>query len=201
MKKKILLLVMGVMSFMFESCMSQDFKNGDIIFHTSKSSQSKMVQLITESNLTHCGIIFYQNGKPYVFEAVQPVKITPLKQWINRGVGKKYIVSRVKNPLTKSELNEMFNYAKSQLGKDYDSKFQWSDKKMYCSELVYKVFVAGDRFVGHGKKFSDYNLNNNVVKAAIKKRYDGNSINLNEMVITPVDIYKSSNVKTIYNNY
>jgi hypothetical protein len=201
MKKKILLLVMGVMSLMFESCMSQDFKNGDIIFHTSKSSQSKMVQLITESNLTHCGIIFYKNGKPYVFEAVQPVKITPLKQWINRGVGKKYIVSRVKNPLTKSELNEMFNYAKSQLGKDYDSKFQWSDKKMYCSELVYKVFVAGDRFVGHGKKFSDYNLNNNVVKAAIKKRYNGNSINLNEMVITPVDIYKSSNVKTIYNNY
>ena len=201
MKKKILLLLMVVINSMFESCMSQDFKNGDIIFQTSKSSQSKMIQLITESKLTHCGIIFFRNGKPYVFEAVQPVKKTPLQEWINRGVGKKYIVSRVKDPLTKSELNTMFNYSVSLLGKDYDSQFQWSDEKMYCSELVYKVMVAGDRFVGYGKKFSDYNLNNDIVKKAIKKRYNGNSINLNEMVITPVDIYKNSNVKTIYNNY
>ena len=199
--KKILLLVIVASSFVFHSCTSQDFKNGDIIFHTSKSSQSKMIQLITESKLTHCGIIFYRNGKPYVFEAVQPVKKTPLEEWINRGVGKKYIVSRVKDPLTKSELNTMFNYAVSLLGKDYDSQFQWSDEKMYCSELVYKVMVAGDRFVGYGKKISDYNLKNDIVKKAIKNRYKGNSINLNEMVITPVDIYKNPNVKTIYNNY
>jgi hypothetical protein len=71
---------------------------------------------------------------------------------------------------------------------------------MYCSELVYKVFVAGDRFIGRAKKFSDYNLNNKIVKDAIKRRY-GDSINLNEMVITPVDIYQSSELNTIYDNY
>ena len=188
------------MGLMLESCMSQGFKDGDIIFHTSKSSQSKMIQLVTNSKLSHCGIIFFKKGKPYVFEAVQPVKVTPLQQWINRGVDGKYIVSRVKKPLTDSQLNEMYTYAKEQIGKDYDLKFQWSDNKMYCSELVYKVFVAGDRFVGEGRKFSDYNLNNDIVKSAIKKRY-GNSINLNEMVITPVDIFKSREVKTIFNNY
>jgi uncharacterized protein YycO len=179
---------------------SQNFKNGDIIFHTSKSSQSKMVQLVTNSKLSHCGIIFYKNGKPFVLEAVQPVKVTSLQKWINRGVGGKYIVSRVKTPLTNSQLTEMYEYAKSQLGKDYDLKFQWSDNKMYCSELVYKVFVAGDRFIGSAKKFSDYNLNNKIVKDAIKRRY-GNSINMNEMVITPVDLYKSYELKTIFNNY
>jgi len=197
-KISIVLLVITILS--SESCMSQNFKNGDIIFHTSKSSQSKMVQIVTNSKLTHCGIIFHQKGKAYVFEAVQPVKITPLQEFITRGVNGKYIVSRVKTPLTNSQLTKMYEYAKSQLGKDYDLKFQWSDKKMYCSELVYKSFVAGDRFVGQGKKFSDYNLNNEVVKFAIKKRY-GNSINLNEMVITPVDIFKSSEVKTVFNNY
>lgn len=197
---KKLLLSIVTMCLSLQPCTSQIFKDGDIIFHTSKSSQSKMVQLVTNSKLSHCGIIFYKKGKPYVFEAVQPVKVTPLQQWINRGVGGKYIVSRVKTPLTNSQLTEMYKYAKSQLGKDYDLKFQWSDNKMYCSELVYKVFVAGDRFVGEGKKFSSYNLNNEVVKSAIKKRY-GNSINLNEMVITPVDIFKSSEVKTVFNNY
>jgi len=183
-----------------QSCISQDFKDGDIIFHTSKSSQSKMIQTVTNSKLTHCGIIFYQKGKPFVLEAVQPVKVTPLQQWINRGVGGKFIVSRVKTQLSKNQLNEMYTYGKSLIGKDYDFKFQWSDKKMYCSELVYKVYTAGDVFVGELKKFSDYNLNNKAVKDAIKSRY-GNSININEMVITPVDIYRSSVVKTIYDNY
>lgn len=185
---------------LFTSCIGQNFRNGDIIFHTSKSSQSKMIQIVTNSKLTHCGIIFYMKGKPYVFEAIQPVKITPLQQWINRGVDGKFIVSRVKNQLTNEQISNMFNYAKTQIGKDYDNKFQWSDKKMYCSELVYKVFVAGDRFIGESKKFSDYNLNNNTVKLAIKKRY-GNSINLNEMVVTPADIYNSPEIKVIYNNY
>jgi uncharacterized protein YycO len=194
------LLSIFIMLLLTQLVFSQNFKNGDIIFHTSKSSQSKMVQVVTNSKLTHCGIIFYRNGKPFVFEAVQPVKITPLQKWINRGVNGKYIVSRVKTPLTKSELNEMYNYSKSQLGKNYDIKFEWSDKNMYCSELVYKVFVAGDRFIGQAKKFSDYNLNNKIVKDAIKRRY-GNTINMNEMVITPVDLYKSSEVKTIFNNY
>jgi hypothetical protein len=200
MKKKILLFVIGVLSLVSESCISQKFKNGDIIFQTSKSSQSKMIQIITESKLTHCGIIFYQNGKPYVFEAVQPVKITPLQKWISRGFNEKYIVSRVKLPLTNNQLKEMYGYSKSLLGKNYDIKFEWSDKNMYCSELVYKVFVAGDRFIGRAKKFSDYNLNNKIVKDAIKRRY-GDSINLNEMVITPVDIYQSSELNTIYDNY
>jgi len=199
MKTKNLLSIL-MMLLITQLVFSQKFKNGDIIFHTSKSSQSKMVQIVTNSKLTHCGIIFYLKGKPFVFEAVQPVKITPLQKWINRGVNGKYIVSRVKTPLTKSQLNEMYNYSKSQLGKNYDIKFEWSDKNMYCSELVYKVFVAGDRFIGSAKKFSDYNLNNKIVKDAIKRRY-GNSINMNEMVITPVDLYKSSELKTIFNNY
>jgi len=198
MKKQI--LFSGLLVLLFTSCIGQNFRNGDIIFHTSKSSQSKMIQIVTNSKLTHCGIIFYMKGKPYVFEAIQPVKITPLQQWINRGVDGKFIVSRVKNQLTNEQISNMFNYAKTQIGKDYDNKFQWSDKKMYCSELVYKVFVAGDRFIGESKKFSDYNLNNNTVKLAIKKRY-GNSINLNEMVVTPADIYNSPEIKVIYNNY
>ena len=196
----LLSFVFGILTFGSQSCMSQDFKDGDIIFHTSKSSQSKMIQEVTESNLTHCGIIFFQNGKPFVFEAVQPVRVTPLKDWINRGVGGKYIVSRVKTPLNKSQTSEMYNYAKKQLGKSYDMKFQWSDTKMYCSELVYKVFSAGGIYVATPKKFSDYNLESKIVKDAINSRY-GNSINVNEKVVTPVDIYKSSSVKTIFNNY
>jgi hypothetical protein len=33
------------------------FRNGDIIFHTSTSDQSKAIQLATNSRYSHCGII------------------------------------------------------------------------------------------------------------------------------------------------
>lgn len=197
MKKIILLLLLFVI---FDTCKSQSLRNGDIIFHTSKSSQSKMIQIITNSELTHCGIIFLKNGKPYVLEAVNTVKYTSLEQWINRGVGKKYKLCRIKNNLTSPQISDMFRYGKSQIGKKYDVQFKWSDSRMYCSELVYKVFIAGDQFIGEPKIFSDYNLNHKLVKKEISKRYP-HKINLNEPVIAPVDIIKSDNVRVIFSNY
>ena len=86
---------------------TQGFKDGDIIFQTSKSSQSKMLKVVTKSNLTHCGVIFHKNGKPFVFEAVQPVKVTPLKEWINRGKDTKYSVTRLTYDLSESAKKDM----------------------------------------------------------------------------------------------
>lgn len=34
-------------------------KDGDIIFHMSKSSQSRLISKVTGSNYTHMGILFY----------------------------------------------------------------------------------------------------------------------------------------------
>ena len=124
--------------FIFSMCSSQDLKDGDVIFQTSRSSQSRVIQEITNSNLTHCGIIFFKDNKPYVFESVNSVKLTPLSSWIRRGVGGKYKIVRLDYKLRDNHKKIMLSYAKKQIGKQYDSKFQWSDTKMYCSELVWK---------------------------------------------------------------
>ena len=39
------------------------------------------------------GIVYQQNSKFYVYEAVHPVKLTPIKTWINRGVKNNFVVS------------------------------------------------------------------------------------------------------------
>jgi hypothetical protein len=44
-------------------------KEGDIIFHTSKSKQSPLIQYATMSTLSHCGIIVEKKGDLYVLEA------------------------------------------------------------------------------------------------------------------------------------
>ena len=62
-----------------------EIKNGDLIFQTSLSGQSKAIQLATKSKYSHCGLIYKDGNDFYVFEAVQPVKRTPLDKWIARG--------------------------------------------------------------------------------------------------------------------
>ena len=193
------LFISILVTLFFTNCSSQDFKDGDIIFHTSKSSQSKMLQIATNSNITHVGVIFFKSGKPYVFEAVNPVKITPLQQFINRGVGSRFSVKRTKTPISNSELKRMIEYGKRQIGKPYDSKFEWSNDKIYCSELVWKIYhYAGIRLCDI-KTFSEFNLNRPIVKKAIQSRYKG-KFNINESVVAPIDLYNSDRLKTVYSN-
>jgi hypothetical protein len=74
-----------------------EIMEGDIIFQTSLSSQSKAIQLATKSKYSHVGIIFKEKGKFYVFEAAKTVKMTPLDEWIKRGKDEKYVIKRLKN--------------------------------------------------------------------------------------------------------
>jgi len=165
-------LIIGIVLILFFiNCSSQDYKDGDIIFHTSKSSQSKMLQIATNSNITHVGVIFFKLGKPYVFEAVNPVKVTPLREFINRGVGSKYSIKRTKTSISNSELKIMMEYGKKQIGKPYDLKFEWSDSKIYCSELVWKIYHTAGISLCDIKTFSEFNLNRPIVKESIQNRY------------------------------
>ncbi len=104
---------------------NEDFKNGDIILHTSTSTQSKMIQDVTKSKYSHVGIIYIKDGQTYVMEAVQPVKLTPIYEFINRGVDGKYTVVRYKGKFTKDNMKRMYDYAYSQLGKNYDLKYKY----------------------------------------------------------------------------
>lgn len=74
-----------------------ELKDGDIIFQTSLSLQSKAIQFATDSKYSHCGIIFKNKGKYYVYEAIQPVKQTPLDKWIERGKDGKFVTKRLIN--------------------------------------------------------------------------------------------------------
>lgn len=176
------------------------FKNGDIIFHISQSAQSKAIQLATKSEYTHCGIILKQNDEYFVFEAIQPVKLTPLNKWIARGKNKHYVVKRLKNAgeiLNPEVLKMMQKIGKSFIGKDYDLTFEWNDDKIYCSELIWKIYKRGaDIEIGELEKLSDFDLTDKTVKAKMKERY-GNNIPLNETVISPLSIFNSELLITI----
>jgi hypothetical protein len=179
-------------------------RTGDVIFQTSQSAQCHAVRLATHSVFSHCGLIIKKGDKDYVLEAVQPVKITPLHEWIARGEGSKFVVRRLKNAdsiLTPSVLEKMEQEGRQMLGKSYDGYFNWSDDQIYCSELVWKIYKRGAGIeVGQLQQMKDFDLSSAPVKRIIQERY-GSNIPVNETVISPQSIYESSLFVTVTSKY
>ena len=182
---------------------TSEIKDGDLIFQTSVSEQSKAIQLATKSKYSHCGLIYKDGDKFFVFEAIQPVKQTPLDKWIARGQEGKYIIKRLKNAdqvLTPSALAKMKQIGSQFNGKNYDLTFEWSDDKIYCSELIWKIYQQATGIeIGKLEQLSDFDLTNEVVKKKIKERYV-NKIQMNEPVISPAAIFNSDLLLTVKSN-
>ena len=161
------------------------------------------MRIATNSKFSHCGIIYDINGKWFVFEAVQPVKLTPFEDWIQHGKDNKYVVKRLKDNavLTPGVLQKMKDYSQQFDGKEYDSYFEWTDNRIYCSELVWKIYKnAADIELSKLRELKDFNLTDVRVQKILKERY-GNEIPLQEKVVAPSDLSDSSLLKTVVDNY
>ncbi len=178
----------------------EELRNGDLIFQVSQSSQSKAIQSATKSKYSHCGIIFNDLNKIYVLEAIQPVKKTLFENWIAKGQDGHFVIKRLKNAeqiLTPEVLKKMHRIENQFMGRNYDLTFEWSDDKIYCSELIWKIYKrAADIEIGQLQKLSNFDLSNEVVKDKIRERY-GSQIPLDESVISPVAIFESDLLETI----
>jgi uncharacterized protein YycO len=182
------------------SSQSSILLDGDIIFQSSKSGQSYAVQLATHSPYSHVGLVYIIDGSYWVYEAVQPVRLTPLSNWIHHGDGGHYIVKRLKNRdrvLTSEKVQEMKAIGKRFNGLDYDLHFGWSDDRMYCSELVWKIYhEALGIDVGQLQALREFDLTHPVVKEIVEKRY-GDNVPLDETVISPAAIFASNKLVTV----
>lgn len=165
--------------------------DGDIIFQTSTSSQSLAVQHATRSRYSHMGIIFLRHGHPYVFEASATVRYTPLAKWIARGQDGKAVIKRLQGGLTAAQINKLRTTASSFSGRPYDLTFEWSDSRIYCSELVWKIYDrALGVHIGELQKLREFDLSDPVVHAKLNERY-GNAVPMNEVVISPAAMFDS----------
>ena len=172
--------------------------DGDVIFQSSQSNQSKAIEQATNSPYSHVGIIFIKNGKPYVFEAASKVIYTPLDKWINRGKNKTYVIKRLKNhSLSQQEITSLKQVAHKFENKPYDIWFGWDDKYIYCSELVWKIYNRALKLkIGQLQTIKDFNLSSPAVKQKLKERY-GDKIPYQETVISPVAIFNSPLLITV----
>ncbi|MBK8726639.1 MAG: YiiX family permuted papain-like enzyme [Holophagaceae bacterium] len=170
----------------------EPWREGDIVFQTSRSSQSQAIQLATRSKWSHMGLVFRDRGRWMVLEAVQPVRATPIEAWIQRGTGGRAVAKRLRDAdsrLTPAAMARMKKAGRRFLGKPYDLTFEWDDRRIYCSELVWKVYKEGLGIeVGQLARLRDFDLSNPVVRKKMHERY-GNRVPGEMPVISPAAIY------------
>lgn len=186
----------ALLAALLSSCAAaaEPLKEGDLLFQTSRSRQSKAIQLATHSKYSHVGILFFRGGRPYVFEAVRTVRYTPLKRWIARGQGGRYAVKRLKEPLSPAALKRLKAIARGFEGRPYDLKFGWSDASLYCSELVWKMMdrAAGVK-IGPLKRLADFDLSRRRVREKVAKR----GIVADEPMISPKDMFEAPVLRVV----
>ena len=162
---------------------ANELKEGDIIFHTSQSKQSPLIAYATMSNKTHCGIIIEKDSKLYVLETLGTIKLTPLNDFINRGLFKQYWVKR--------GINKPIDY-KKYLGIPYDLAFKSDNSKYYCSELVYTIYK--EQFgveLCELKPIKSYNI------LGLKDVMTRRNMNEDQVVVAPSDLFNSNKLTTI----
>ena len=185
--KKILLIILSLLAVLLVATplksqrapSTSALKEGDIVFQTSKSSQSKYIILATRSQWSHCGIIIERPDGLYVLEAISTVSLTPYQQWVDRGKGKHVSMKRYTEEPVK------IKYSKY-LGKPYDLAFKFGNGKWYCSELVYDIYK---RQLGvelcKPRPVSDY------VISGLDKVLSKRGIDKDQLVVAPKDLYES----------
>lgn len=173
-------------------------KEGDLLFQTSRSAQSVAIQKATHSPYSHVGMVLFRHGRPFVFEAVGPVKFTPLDRWEARYKDGRFAVKRLRKRLSPAALAAFHRLAARYAGKPYDFTFEWSDGRMYCSELVWKLYKGAGITLAPPARLGSFDLSDPVVQRIMKRRY-GSHVPLDEPVIAPSALFDSPLLITVAN--
>ena len=191
-----LLIALPFGSIVTESLSSQtepikDIREGDVIFQTSQSQQSPLIQIATQSTISHCGIIIIKDGKPYVLETLKTLVLTPLDKFIARGKDGKYWLKR------SNKENIKIKYG-SYLGKPYDLAFKFDNDKFYCSELIYDIYKnqLGIELC-EPQKVSDYLILCTGKIPQIEKAMKKRGIAKDQYAVAPVDVFESVYLKDV----
>ena len=166
-------------------------KEGDVIFQTTQSRQSPLIQLATRSKISHCGIVVMRNGKPYVLETLSTLKLTPLDKFVARSKGGKYWLKRSDKENIKIKYDHY-------LGKSYDVAFRLDNDIYYCSELVYDIYKKQLGIeLCKPKKIDDYLILCTEKLPIIKKEMQRRGIKKEEYAVAPVDVFRSDKLRRV----
>lgn len=179
---------------------TQNLQTGDIVFVNCNSSLGLPISLATHSQYTHCGMFYRQGERAYVIESSDTSKIMPVGEFFDNTADTRVLALRLKsakNGFDNRLLKKLETVKDKWLGHFYDGQFMWDDEKLYCSELVYKIYADMGIKLCPLKKIRDFDFSSPQVKEEIELRFDG-KIPYEEPVVAPIDLVHSNLLDTVY---
>lgn len=189
------LLALGLILFAFNFLPGRtELQEGDIVFQRSIGEFGNALAIATQSERTHVGVVFFEDDVPMVFEAVQPVRAISFERWKQNGKHGAYEVKRLKNAkalLSDEVIRQFKELGQSWMGKNYDGVFHPSDKDMYCSELVWKLYKRVLNIeLGQYQELSSFSLDSELVRKRLEMHF-GKTIPTDRKIISPQAIFDS----------
>lgn len=189
-------------------------QNGDLVFQTTRTSQSMAIAFASLSPYIHTGIVRKQGDQLTVIEAANPVQETPLETWLSRGMFHRYSIYRYKD-LTHEQGDKVVASALKYLGKPYDFYFTFDTEAIYCSELDYLAFKENDIPLAAPEKIGSLYVNNRFVKKVIEQRWQNYpackgkdftfeqcyDVMMEGELVTPAAIARDPHLELLYSNY
>lgn len=173
---------------------------GDIVLQQSKSAQATALRDATHSWYTHTGLLLRHADTLQVLEAVDPVRWTPLGAWVARGLGRRVVLLRLKDPtpLAGDGVDRLTRSATRFLGRHEDTRYEWSDDRLYSAELVYKAFkFAFDLDIGKLQQLGDLDLASPAARALVDAE---GSPSDHERVVTPASLLTDPDLIVVYSS-
>ncbi len=173
---------------------------GDILFQSLPNPAGldlvDAIEGATGSPYSHCGMVFQEDGRWQVIEAIGPVKITPLDDYVARGRGKQVWAYRLDEP-SRAKFPVALAAMKRDLGKPYDPRYRFDDEAIYCSELIWRGWKsATGRELGSTVTLGS--LNWQPYQPVIEAIEGPGNLPLERPMITPRDLAKARELTRVF---
>lgn len=172
------------------------FAEGDIVFQSLPHEPLvDAIESCTRSPYSPCGLVRRAGEGWVVVEAIEPVKETPLAEWVARARDKKYAVARLR-PEFRDQIPAMIAAARTFRGRPYDIRYEMDDAKIYCSELVFKAFKAatGGAELGRTQRLGELDWQ---PSRAVIEKIEGGPVPLDRVMITPRAVAEAAQVELV----
>ena len=172
-------------------------REGDLYFQSlPRNAVVNAIEGASESPYSHCGILVRKGDAWFILEAIGPVRETPLAKWINQARDRHYDVFRLEAEHERN-IPAFIKAAKEYMGRPYDIRYRMDDKKIYCSELIFKGYRdATGESLGKLVKFGDLKwVRHTPVILAIE-----GSIPLNRIMITPRHLSEAKQLEKVFSS-
>lgn len=187
--KKSTLVLLAALS--LSGAKAQKLVDGDIIFIQNKALEGKDLLPTGKSKFNYLGVIFHENGIPYVYHAAASFTRTPLEEFRKMATGDAFTKHLEEEEMMGPDvIKAMKSYANAKLGSPYDNRISLVTEDLYNAEFAWKVYQSAIGLsLCQPKPLKDYKFNSSLTIEFLKEAY-GPAV-MDEPIVTVGDIYNS----------